>query len=47
MLKRVLAGAVLVLAVFGVVGCAPKQPSKIVIASDATFPPMEMWRRMQ
>jgi polar amino acid transport system substrate-binding protein len=42
MLKRVLAGAVLVLAVFGVVGCAPKQPSKIVIASDATFPPMEM-----
>jgi polar amino acid transport system substrate-binding protein len=42
MLKRVLAGAVLVLAVFGVVGCGPKQPSKIVIASDATFPPMEM-----
>ena len=46
MLKRVLAGAVLVLALFGVMfgvaACAPKQPSKIVIASDATFPPMEM-----
>jgi polar amino acid transport system substrate-binding protein len=42
MLKRVLAGSVLVLAVFGVVACGPKQPSKIVIASDATFPPMEM-----
>jgi polar amino acid transport system substrate-binding protein len=42
MLKRVLAGAVLVLAVFGVLGCAPKQPKKIIIASDATFPPMEM-----
>ena len=42
MLKRVLAGAIVVLAVFGVVACGPKQPSKIVIASDATFPPMEM-----
>ena len=30
------------LALFGVVSCGPKQPSKIVIASDATFPPMEM-----
>ena len=42
MLKRVLAGAIVVLALFGVVACGPKQPSKIVIASDATFPPMEM-----
>ena len=42
MLKRVLAGAVLALALFGVVSCGARQPSKIVIASDATFPPMEM-----
>jgi polar amino acid transport system substrate-binding protein len=42
MRKRVLAGAVLVLALFGVVACGPRRPTKIVIASDATFPPMEM-----
>ncbi|MGO9412548.1 MAG: basic amino acid ABC transporter substrate-binding protein [Spirochaetia bacterium] len=42
MLKRGLAGAVLMLALLGVVACGPKQPSKIIIASDATFPPMEM-----
>lgn len=42
MLKRILAGSVLCLALFGVIACGPKQPSKIVIASDATFPPMEM-----
>jgi len=42
MLKRVLAGAVLALALLGVVSCGARQPTKIVIASDATFPPMEM-----
>ncbi len=42
MLKKILAGGVLALALFGVVSCGAKQPSKIVIASDATFPPMEM-----
>jgi polar amino acid transport system substrate-binding protein len=42
MLKRVLAGVVLALALFGVVSCGARQASKIVIASDATFPPMEM-----
>ena len=42
MLKRVLTGVVLALALFGVVSCGSRQPTKIVIASDATFPPMEM-----
>jgi len=42
MLKRVLTGVVLALALFGVVSCGARQPTKIVIASDATFPPMEM-----
>jgi len=42
MLKRVLAGAILVLTLLGVLACGPRQPTKIVIASDATFPPMEM-----
>ena len=42
MLKRVLAGVVLALALLGVVSCGAGKPSKIVIASDATFPPMEM-----
>ncbi|MGA2612805.1 MAG: basic amino acid ABC transporter substrate-binding protein [Spirochaetia bacterium] len=42
MLKRVLAGVVLALALFGVVSCGARQATKIVIASDATFPPMEM-----
>ena len=42
MLKRILSGFVLSLALFGVISCGPKQPSKIVIATDATFPPMEM-----
>ncbi len=42
MLKRVLTGVVLALALFGVVSCGSRGPAKIVIASDATFPPMEM-----
>ena len=42
MLKRILTGFILSLALFGVVSCGTKQPSKIVIATDATFPPMEM-----
>ncbi len=42
MLKKILAGGVLALALLGVVSCGAKQAKKIVIASDATFPPMEM-----
>jgi polar amino acid transport system substrate-binding protein len=42
MLKKVLAGLMLAGLVLGVVSCAPKSPSKMVIATDATFPPMEM-----
>jgi polar amino acid transport system substrate-binding protein len=32
----------LAVALLGVVSCAKREPTKIVIASDATFPPMEM-----
>jgi polar amino acid transport system substrate-binding protein len=42
MLRKVLTGLVLVGLVFAVVSCAKKAPSKIVIATDATWPPMEM-----
>ncbi len=42
MLKKVLTGLVLVSLLLGVVSCAKKEPAKIVIATDATFPPMEM-----
>ncbi len=42
MLKKVLTGLMLVSVLLGVASCAKKEPSKIVIATDATFPPMEM-----
>jgi len=42
MLKKVLTGLMLAGLVLGVISCAPKTASKIVIATDATFPPMEM-----
>jgi polar amino acid transport system substrate-binding protein len=42
MLKKILTGLVLAVLVLGVMSCAKKEPTKIVIASDATFPPMEM-----
>lgn len=42
MLKKVLTGIVLVGLVIGLASCGKKEPTKIVFASDATFPPMEM-----
>jgi polar amino acid transport system substrate-binding protein len=42
MLKKVLTGLMLVSVLLGFASCAAKGPSKIVIATDATFPPMEM-----
>ena len=42
MLKKVLTGIVLAGLVIGLVSCAKKEPTKIVFASDCTFPPMEM-----
>jgi len=42
MLRKILIGLVLVVLLIGVVSCAKKEPSKITIATDATFPPMEM-----
>lgn len=42
MLKKILTGLMLAVLLLGVVSCAKKEPTKITIASDATFPPMEM-----
>ena len=42
MLRKILTGLMLAVLLLGVVSCAKKEPTKIVIASDATFPPMEM-----
>jgi polar amino acid transport system substrate-binding protein len=42
MLKKILTGLMLAVVLLGVVSCAKKEPTKITIASDATFPPMEM-----
>lgn len=42
MLKKILTGLLLAVLLLGVVSCAKKEPTKITIASDATFPPMEM-----
>jgi len=42
MLKRVLTGILLAGLLIGLVSCAKKEPAKITIATDATFPPMEM-----
>ena len=42
MLRKILTGIVLVSLLLGAVSCAKKEPSKFVIATDATWPPMEM-----
>ncbi len=42
MLKKVIIALTLVCVAFGMLSCQKKEPSKIVIATDATFPPMEM-----
>jgi polar amino acid transport system substrate-binding protein len=42
MLRKVLVGLMLMCVLFGMLSCAKKEPAKIVIATDATFPPMEM-----
>jgi len=42
MLKRILTGVLLAGLLIGLASCAKKEPTKIVFASDATFPPMEM-----
>ena len=42
MLKRILTILILAALVFGVTSCAKKEAAKIVIATDATWPPMEM-----
>jgi polar amino acid transport system substrate-binding protein len=42
MLRKFLTGLILAALLFGVVSCAKKEPTKIVIATDATWPPMEM-----
>lgn len=41
MLKKILSGLLLVALLLGAVSCAKKESAKIVIATDATFPPME------
>jgi polar amino acid transport system substrate-binding protein len=42
MLKKILTGLVLASLLFTVASCAKKESTKIVIATDATWPPMEM-----
>jgi polar amino acid transport system substrate-binding protein len=42
MLRKVLTMLVLAALLFGVASCAKKEAAKIVIATDATWPPMEM-----
>lgn len=42
MLRKVITGLMLALLVLGVMSCAKKEPAKITIATDATWPPMEM-----
>ncbi len=42
MLRKVLTGLMLVGLAVGVVSCAKKEPTKLTIATDSTFPPMEM-----
>jgi polar amino acid transport system substrate-binding protein len=42
MLRKILTGLLLAALLFGAVSCAKKEPTKIVIATDATWPPMEM-----
>jgi polar amino acid transport system substrate-binding protein len=42
MLRKVITGLMLAMLVLGVMSCAKKEPAKITIATDATWPPMEM-----
>jgi polar amino acid transport system substrate-binding protein len=42
MLRKILSGLLVAAALFAVVSCTKKEPTKIVIATDATWPPMEM-----
>ncbi len=42
MLKKILSALLLVALLIGVTSCGKKEPTKIVIATDATWPPMEM-----
>jgi len=42
MLRRILTGIVLAGLVIGLASCGKKEATKIVLASDCTFPPMEM-----
>jgi polar amino acid transport system substrate-binding protein len=42
MLKKILTGLVLASLLLTVASCAKKEPAKITIATDATWPPMEM-----
>jgi polar amino acid transport system substrate-binding protein len=42
MLRKILTGILLAGLLIGLASCAKKEPTKITIASDATFPPMEM-----
>ena len=42
MLKKVVTGILLAGLLIGLASCAKKEPTKIVFASDCTFPPMEM-----
>lgn len=42
MLRKLITGLMLAVLFFGVMSCAKKEPTKITIATDATWPPMEM-----
>jgi polar amino acid transport system substrate-binding protein len=42
MLRKILTGLMLAALILGAVSCAKKEPTKITIATDATWPPMEM-----
>ena len=42
MLRKVITALMLAVLVLGVMSCAKKEPTKITIATDATWPPMEM-----
>jgi polar amino acid transport system substrate-binding protein len=42
MLRKILTGLMLASLFLGVISCAKKEATKIVIATDATWPPMEM-----
>ncbi|MGA2642018.1 MAG: basic amino acid ABC transporter substrate-binding protein [Spirochaetia bacterium] len=42
MLRKILTGFMLAVLLLGVVSCAKREPTKLIIASDTTFPPMDM-----